>query len=174
MGAMDEIVVPVGYDLSWKGPAVPRTMKNHISHAAKGMKEASEIGHLFGRSAKPFAPMLLIGPDGRTPIVVIGDGMTEAAELEDLAMEAIGHQQEQMDALGRGLDYDDMRERHGKVMREQVDTQIREAIRARIKHHQQNPVTDPFRQPRKALGNVFPMSRAAGWVDGLERNTASV
>jgi hypothetical protein len=93
---------------------------------------------------------MLIGPDGSTPILLIGDGVTEVAELQDMAMEAIGNQEERVQEYGRGLDFEALREKHGYVKRENAGMAIKDAIAARIAHHKQNPVTDPFRQPRYA------------------------
>lgn len=172
---MDGFVVPVAYDLGWQGPSVPRVLEQHVSAGAQGHQEAAGISTMFGsRHFKPTAPILLVGPDGRVPILLIADGDTEAAELEDLAQEAINQQEEQLAAGGRGMDFDKLREKHGQVRREDVDVSIREAIQRRIDHHKANPVTDPFREPRQILGNRYPMSRAAGWVEGRTPNVSSV
>lgn len=173
--AMDGFVVPVAYDLDWQGPAMPRVLEQHVSAAAQGHKEAAGIATMFGsRHFKPTAPILLVGPDGRVPILLIADGDTEAAELEDLAQEAIDQQEGQLKAGGRGMDFDKLREKHGQVRHEDVDVSIREAIQRRIDHHKRNPVTDGFRQPQRELGSIFPMSRAAGWVEGRTKNVSSV
>lgn len=173
MGLPNDFIVPIGRTLDWQGPTMPATMQHHVSQAARGMKEAAGLVELFdkGRHYKPQAPILLVGPDGRQPILLIGDGVTEVAELQDMAQAAIADQEEAMssNSSGRGMDYDSLREKHGKVRREDVDTQIRYAISERIRHHKENPVSDPFRQPQRTLGNIYPMSREAGWHEGEER-----
>jgi len=157
---MSDLMLPIGY-VDDKNAI--RKMGNAVSTGARGMKEASNIVDLLGGDPrfKPTAPILLIGPDGRTPILIIGDGVTEAAELQDMAMEAIGKQEDEIAAHGRGMDYDRLREKHGAVRRDEAGMAISDAIAARIAHHQQNPVTDPFRQPRRpqlaqqfALGGI--------------------
>lgn len=157
MALPDDFVVPIGHTLDWKGPTVPRLLTPHVAAGARGRREAAGLSEMFGsRSYKPTAPILLIGPDGRTPILLIGDGVTEVSELEDLAQAAIDQQEDQIAAGGRGMDFDKLREKHGQVRTDQVDNGIRDAIAARIAHHQQNPVTDPFRQPlRPQLGRTF-------------------
>lgn len=157
MALPNDFVVPIGRTLDWQGPTTPRLMQKHVSAGVRGHREAAGISRMFGSpSYKPRAPILLVGPDGRVPILLIGDGVTEAAELEDMAQEAIDRQEAQIAAGGRGMNFDELRERSGQVRRDQVDTQIREAVSTRIKHHLQNPRTDPFRQPlRDQLGKVF-------------------
>jgi len=152
---MSELMLPIGYR---DDKNVIRKMGRAVSAGARGMKEANGIVEMLGGDPhfKPTAPILLIGPDGRTPILIIGDGVTEAAELQDMAMAAIGKQEDEIAAHGRGMDYDKLREKHGAVRRDEAGQAISDAIAARIAHHQQNPVTDPFRQPlRPQLAQQF-------------------
>lgn len=144
-GNVNDLMLPTGF-------IPPRSMGRSVAAQATGMRDAMSIVDALGRGPrfKPQAPLMLIGPDGSTPILLIGDGVTEAAELQDMAMEAIGNQQERVAEYGRGLDFEKLREKHGYVKREQAGMAIKDAIAARIAHHKQNPVTDPFRQPRYA------------------------
>lgn len=160
MSLPDDFVVPVAYDLGWQGPNVPRALDRSVATGIRGQREADGLAEMFGgrRDYKPTAPILLIGPDGRVPILLIADGDVEVAELQDLAQEAINQQEEEMASGGRGMDFDKLRERHGQLRRDQVDMGIRDAIAERIAHHKANPVTDPFRVPiygGKQLGQVF-------------------
>lgn len=157
---MTDLLLPIGYVDDKNAIA---KMGKAVSTGARGMKEAGSIVEMLGGDPrfKPTAPILLIGPDGRTPILLIGDGVTEAAELQDMAMAAIGQQEAEIAAHGRGMDYDKLREKHGAVRRDEAGKAISDAIAARIAHHQQNPITDPFRQPRRpqlarqfALGGI--------------------
>ncbi len=143
-GRLSDLMVPVGY-------VAPRTIAPLLS-AAANEETASSIVDMFGgdRHYKPTAPIMLVGPDGRTPIILITEGEVEAAELQDMALEAIGNQEERISSFGRGLNFDELRERDGYVRREDAGNAIKDAIAARIAHHLQNPVTDPFRQPRYA------------------------
>lgn len=152
---MTDLMLPIGYV---DDKNVIAKMGKAVSTGARGMKEANSIVEMLGGDPrfKPTAPILLIGPDGRTPILIIGDGMTEAAELQDMAMAAIGKQEDEIAAHGRGMDYDKLREKHGAIRRDKVGMAISDAIAARIAHHKQNPVTDPFRQPlRPQLARQF-------------------
>ena len=135
----------------------PRSMRGTAPVAATGAQEAANLVEMFGkgRSFRPQAPVLLWGADNRTPILIMTEGDVEVSELQDLAEEAIGMQAERVAATGRGLDYDALREKHGNVRRDKVPQAISDAIQERIAHHKQNPVTDPFRQPARPLGNVF-------------------
>ena len=152
MGAGD-LLLPIGY-VQHRG--VPQTMRSTSNRAVGNHQEAGDLAYMLGgRSAMPKAPVLVWGPDNRTVIMLVGDGVTEAAELQDMALEAIERQEEQIARNGRGMDYDAMREKHGYVSRENAGNAISDAIAERIAHHKANPVTDPFRQPRRALGNMF-------------------
>ena len=132
---------------------VPETMRGGVSGAVEGSKEANELARrLGGNGARPKAPILIWGADNRTPILLCGDGETEASELQDIALEALERQQESVNETGRGMDYDAFRERNGLMERAKVDEAVREAIRDRIKRHKRNSRTDPFRQPQKPLG----------------------
>lgn len=156
-------MLPIGY--IDRSDRMPGQMANVTSTGARGMKEAGNIVDMLGGNPafKPKAPILLVGPDGRTPILLIGDGVTEAAELQDMAQEAIGAQEDAIASHGRGMDYDKLREKHGAVRRDEAGRAISDAIQARIDHHKQNPVSDPFRQPRRPqLGHVFALGGIGG------------
>lgn len=151
-GYVDDLMLPIGY-------VPPRSMQRELAPSgasvgaqADGMKAAGSLIDALGRGPrfKPMEPILLIGPDGSTPILLITEGDVEAAELQDMAMEAIGNQEERVKEHGRGLDFDKLREKHGFVRREDAPMAIKDALAARIAHHKQNPVTDPFRQPHYA------------------------
>lgn len=153
---MSDLLLPIGY--IDRSAQMPERMGTVTAAGARGMREAMNLVDMLGGDPrfKPQAPILLVGPDGRTPILLVGAGETEAAELQDMAMEAIGHQDEMVAVGGRGMDYDGLREKHGAVRRDEAGQAISDAIQARIDHHQQNPVSDPFRQPRRPqLGQVF-------------------
>lgn len=150
MALPDDFVLPVGHVVH---TGVPTTMRRHVSQAATGRQEAFDLAYrLGGRDARPTAPVLIWGPDNRTPIMIIGDGVTEAAELEDIALEAIDNQAESVKNNGRGMDYDQFREDHGMMRRDEVPAAIKNAIADRIAKHKANPVSDPFRQPQKPRG----------------------
>lgn len=148
----ENLWLPIGRVQSHHG--VPETMRGSVSGAVEGSREANDLARrLGGGHVRPKAPILIWGADNRTPILLMGDGETEASELQDLALEALERQQESVNATGRGADYDAFRERQGLMEKAKVDEAVREAIRDRIKKHKRNSRTDPFRQPQKPLGS---------------------
>ena len=107
------------------------------------MKQAEDFAHMVGRDKMPKRPLMLYGPDNSMPILVVGDGVTEAAEMQDLAMEAIGKQAEQVKKSGRGMDFDDARERTGRVRREDFGMAFHEAMQRRVNYLKSHNRTDP-------------------------------
>lgn len=108
---------------------VPMSMAGEISGLINGHAQASEIAARFGRTHKPRQPLMVYGPDNYMPIMIIGDGVTEAAEMQDLAEEAIGRQEEAAKRNGgRGMNFDDARERRGLVRRENFGAAVADAI----------------------------------------------
>lgn len=144
-----DLLVPVGrlFPLVMNRPQIPMSMQGLVSGHVRGMADAQEIGHAFGRTRTPKLPLMVSGPDSRVPILVVGDGVTEAAELEDLAQEAIADQEERVKANSRGYDFDGAREKAGMVRREDFQQAMHDALEERIARHKANPVTDPPRQP---------------------------
>lgn len=146
----EALLVPCGRRLFVPGMGmmtVPTQMRRHVSGIARGDREAAEIGHYFGRETKPDKPLMVVGPDGKVPILIIGDGVTEAAELQDLAVEAIAVQKDRIAAGGRGFDFDSAREKAGRARAEDFGKLASDAVQQRIAHHKANPVTDPPRRP---------------------------
>lgn len=152
---MSELMLPLGHV---DDKNVIAKMGKTVSAGARGMQGAGGIVEMLGGDPhfKPVHPILLIGPDGRTPILLIGDGVTEASELQDMAMSYIDKQEQEIASHGRGMDFDLLRQKSGAIRRDKVGQAISDAIAARIAHHQANPRTDPFRQPRlPQLGKSF-------------------
>ena len=111
-------------------------------------RDGREIAHRFGaRGARPAKPVLLAGSRGHAPVFIAGLGVTEAAELEDMAQEEWERQEAK---LRRGeepvVDFDVFRERQGYATRASFDTRVREGFWERRKHHMQNLRSDPPRQ----------------------------
>jgi hypothetical protein len=120
---------------------VPFSMRGEVSGTLRGMQQAIDFAHAVGRDKKPTKPLMLYGPDEYMPILVIGDGVTEAAEMSDLAQEAIGRQQEAFKKYGRGMDFDDARERRGAIRREDFGPALAEAFARRAAYLKANQVT---------------------------------
>lgn len=86
-------------------------------------KMISDLPHYFGgRAAKPTAPIAIKMIDGRT-VILPGFGVTEAAELEELAYRQLEKKQ------------DDWREKYGFDSRETFDARIREHMDWKVKHN---------------------------------------
>ena len=135
-----DIIVPVArvVDLVVCDEQVPWDLKGEVSGVMRGMAQVSEFAHAVGREKKPVKPLMLYGADEYMPICVIGDGVTEAAEMQDLAMEALGRQEENVRKYGRGMDFDDARERRGLVRREDFGTAMAEAFERKAKEMRAN------------------------------------
>jgi hypothetical protein len=128
--------------------APPRSIAGEVAAAARRAKDIQEIRHMFGASSMPKAPIAVLGPDGSSIIMVVGDGVTEASELQDLAAEAFDRQADTIKRTGDGSDFAGLREKHGYRRREDFNGAWKEALQERIAKHKANPVTDPFRQPK--------------------------
>lgn len=123
--------------------------------AVAGRAEAKDLAYrLGGRAVKPTRELVLVGPDGRTPIVVPGLGVTEAAELEEVAIAAY-EKREKLMRQGKPLvDFDELRDREGLPPAKEFDPLFRQALRDRIEKHRRSPITDPPRQPVKPRGLI--------------------
>ncbi len=128
----------------------------------KGKSQVEDMAYLSGgRANRPRKPVMLVGPDGTTPVMVAGAGNVEGAELEEIAL-AEWERQEERIKRGRpaGIDFEAIRGRRGLPPREQFDQDFREAVQRRINAHKRNPVTDPQKQVKRPL---------RGWVTVPER-----
>lgn len=121
--------------------AIPLALQGQLSGAVRDAAGAKEIGYAFGRDHKPVKPFLVDTPYGRA--VVMTEGVTEAAELEDLALMAIERQAER----AKGDWFAEQRERMGLPEREKFADLFADALERRIAQHKANPITDPAREP---------------------------
>lgn len=130
--------------IDWRG--VPEKFVEKLSAVCRTATECEELVSWFGSADFcPNLPIMVFVP-GAQPTLIAGFGYATAAELKDCAVYTWHHQIEKLKA-GTLLDFDDLRERHGLMRREDVDAATREAFLRRIAQHEANPVTDPFRQP---------------------------
>lgn len=109
----------------------------------------SELAYVVGgRHKKPTKDIVITGPDGKTPFVVVADGETEAAELEEIALAMHEHKARRMrQGISGGIDFEEIRARRGLPPARAFDALFRQAIADRIARHKQNHRTDPFRKP---------------------------
>jgi len=130
--------------IDWRG--VPEKFVGKLSAVCRTAAECEELVSWFGEpNFCPNLPVMVFVP-GAQPTLIAGFGYATAAELKDCAVYTWYHQIEKL-KTGTLLDFDELRERHGLMRREEVDAATREAMLRRIAQHKANPVSDPFRQP---------------------------
>ena len=114
----------------------------------RSKEEINLLSQIFGgRSARPRQEVIVVGPDGRTPILVAGLGVTEVSELEDVIYEGIERGEARIKKQGTQIPFAQIRERRGMPQANEFDTKFREALHDRIERHRRNPVSAPPRQP---------------------------
>ena len=115
----------------------------HLIPRGTTVKDIDDLTYrMGGRAAMPTQPVLIRSADG-VPTMIPGMGVTEAAELQDLAY-AVAEKNEQRIKEGRPV-FD--REALGLVPREKFSDEFKNALEDRVKRHQANSVTDPARTP---------------------------
>ena len=130
---MPDILVPLGR-LFKRDPGVPLSLQGQVIGMPERMGDIAYS--LGGRDKKPRKPLFLYGPRGE-PIMLMGAGEATAAEMEDLAYEALDKAE---------IDFAAKRERDGYPSREKFDSLFRNALRDRMEKHRRSPRTDPPRQ----------------------------
>ena len=124
--------------IDWRG--VPMSYVGKCSAVCHSLLECEELVRWFGAADFcPNLPVLVLVPGADAPVAIAGMGYATAAELQDCAIVTWGNK--------ATFDFDALREKHGLMRREEVDAATREAMRARIAKHKQNPRTDPPRVP---------------------------
>ena len=148
--------------IDWRD--VPLAYKNKLSAVCRSAKECADLVNWYGDAS--FCPLLpvLIMVSGTQPTLIPGMGYATAAELRDCAVYAWFNQSDKIAKRGSVWDFNALREKNGLMRREDADAAIREALYARIRKHQANPVTDPFRQPQY----IRPTNRTLVAVDGMK------
>jgi hypothetical protein len=130
--------------IDWTG--VPARYVGKASAVCRTLAECSELVRWFGDATfYPFLPVLVKAPGGWTAIT--GWGYADAAELQDCAVVLWHRQTLALEATGRLMDFDDLRERNGLMRREELSAAVGDAIDRKIANHKASPVTNPFRQP---------------------------
>ncbi len=133
--------------IDWRG--VPLKWHRKVSAVCRSLSDCEDLVKWYGDpDFCPFLSVLLLIPDH--PTILAGLGYATAAELKDDAVNIWGKYTARLAKTGSILDFDDLRERAGQMPREKVKAAMSEAFWERIRHHRENPVTDPFRQPQYA------------------------
>lgn len=156
--ADDTIFLP---DYVWRQYLPPELLPDSMKPKTLILRNRADIGDLSqmtgGRAAMPFKPVTLYGPDGATPIVIVTAGVTETAEVEELAIAAYEKAKAKVDAGKPMIDFDEIRAKRGLPLRHQFSDHFKEALRNRMDEHRRNPISDPA--PVRCdipKGNVFP------------------
>lgn len=139
-----DIVVPVArvVDIVVSPEDVPYDLKNQVSGRLQ-WQQVSDFAHAVGKSKMPTKPLMVVGPDSGVPIVVMVDGDTEAAEMQDIALAAIDKQQEQIKRTGRAMDFDNLREENGMVRREDFGQVLSDGLMRNVEYLRTHQRTDP-------------------------------
>lgn len=147
---MVELLLPVARRLTVNADAIPPTMRGRLTGVLRNKKDISEMAYAVGgRGVKPKKPLMILGPDERTVLLVVGDGVAEASELEDLAHAQLEKAEKNVKKYGRAFDFASARERAGVPQASEFDHLYRDALRRRIADHKRNPVSDPARVPQR-------------------------
>lgn len=166
-----EIYLPLGLQ---RRLALQRYPTHQSQHASAILSDESHIGDLTaalgGRTAKPRKSIVIWAPDGRQQIILQGAGVTEAAELEDMAHRAFDEAREQMAKNGgRAFAAEEERERLGLPRREDVGVAMAEAFWADMKEHRAsprtNPAPEPYHNPSPVGKTVHTVANPGDWKD---------
>lgn len=98
-------------------------------------------------------PVIMTGADGVTPTLMVADNETDPQEVQDILGETLEKQEKQVQESSEtskapAMDTDWIRYvNHLPIDIKQRRTMISEAIHERMRHHKENPVSDPARDP---------------------------
>lgn len=131
--------------IDWAG--VPSRYKGKCSAVCRTAEECSEIVRWFGSpDFAPTLPVMVMVPGADAPTLIAGMGIATASELQDCAVVTWHEQTRKLAATGSLVDFDELRERHNLMRREDVDAATRDALRRRVAEHKANPISDPVRK----------------------------
>jgi len=148
---MVELLLPIARRLTVNADAIPLAMRDRLTGVLRNKSEISDMAYAVGgRAVKPKKPLMVVGPDARTVMLVVGDGAAEAAELEDLAHAQLERAERNVKKHGRAFDFASARERAGLPQAGDFDALYRDALRRRVADHKRHPFSDPARRPRRS------------------------
>lgn len=137
---------PVGWGMTDLMPRVLRNQQVVLHQKA----EADMLSQLFdGRKAKPRQEVVLVAPDGITPIMVCGLGVTEVAELEDVVHRTFEESEQRIRQSGSDVDHEEMRDRAGMPTGKDRDTARREWFWAIATEAKRNIRSIPDKKKRR-------------------------
>ena len=147
---MVELLLPVAHRLTVNADAIPPAMRGKLTGVLRNKNDIKEMAYAVGgRGAKPKKPLMILGPDERSVLLVVGDGVAEASELEDLAYGQLEKAERNVKKHGRAFDFASARERRGLPQVSEFDQLYRDALRRRADAHKRNPISDPARVPQR-------------------------
>lgn len=145
---MVDLLIPIGRRMPVAYGNPQGVVNSTRAVVLRNKSDIANLGEIFGgRNAKPRQEIIVVGPDGRTPIMVVGLGVTEVAELEDVINEGVDRAKEKIKKYGTQMPFEEYRERHGLPRSEDFGTLFAEAVERRINEHKRNPRTNPARKP---------------------------
>ncbi|KKN32294.1 hypothetical protein LCGC14_0815360 [marine sediment metagenome] len=147
---MVELLLPVARRLTVNADAIPMSMRGMLTGVLRNKNDINEMAYqVGGRDVKPKKPLMIVGPDERTVMLIVGDGVAEAAELEELAHAGLERQEKNVKKHGRAFDFASARDRAGLPQANEFDQNYRDALRRRAAAHKRNPFSDPARVPQR-------------------------
>ncbi len=147
---MFELLLPIARRLTVNADAIPLSMRGKLTGVLRNKNDINEMAYAVGgRGVKPKKPLMIVGPDERTVLLVVGDGVAEAAELEELAHAQLEKAERNVKKHGRAFDFAAARERAGLPQASEFDGLYRDALTRRIADHKRNPFSDPARVPQR-------------------------
>ena len=147
---MVELLLPVAHRLIINGAAIPPAMRGKLTGVLRNKNDIKELAYAVGgRGVKPKKPIMVLGPDEHTVLLIVGDGVAEASELEDLAHAQLEKAERNVKKHGRAFDFAAARDRAGVPQASEFDQLYRDALRRRVAQHKANPISDPARVPER-------------------------
>ena len=146
---MANILVPTARrNLVMNGQHIPAAMQGQLSAVLRNKSDIGEMTYaLGGRDAKPSKPLMIVGPDDHTVLMVVGDGVAETSELQELAYAGLERAERTVKRTGRAFDFEAARANAGRPSAAKFDELYRDALQRRVAQHKANPVSDPARVP---------------------------
>ena len=150
------------------GRQVAGPIKEMLSAVCRSLQDCQDIPYWLRQREDllPEKPILLLIPGVFPPPVVAGLGFSTAEELRDAALEVWSVKTGKIERFGDVFDWDDIRDREGRMRKEDVAEAVAYAFSDRIAKHKASPITDPWKQfqyPNPTAKVSFPSNPPQGW-----------
>lgn len=154
----------------------PAYRSRYLFLPTKGM--VLDTAALLGnRAFKPGPrPVTIMGPDGKTPIIIAFGDDTEAAEIEDAAIAAYEKAEAQVKKTGTVIDNDTFRDKQGLPPAETFDTRVREHLDKQVQMKKKTRVTGHHydMNQKYVKGQAMQTVPETPWKADLEARVASL